>query len=47
MVAVVEDTAEDIINADYKVIIEVFMEVYFEVIIRRSTMYYIYKKPNC
>ena len=37
--AVVGDTAEDIINVDYKVIVEVLMEVYFKVIAKRSTTF--------
>ena len=39
IVAVVGNTEEGIINVDYKVIIEVLMEVYFEVIARRSAMF--------
>jgi len=39
MVAVVGNTKEGIINVDYKVIIEVLIEVYFEVIARRSTTF--------
>jgi hypothetical protein len=39
IVAVVGDIAEDIINVNYKVIIEVLIEVYFKVIARRSTMF--------
>ena len=38
-VAVVGNTAEGTININYKVIIEVLIEVYFEVITRRSTMF--------
>ena len=36
MVAVVGNTEKGIININYKVIIEVFIEVYFKVIARRS-----------
>jgi hypothetical protein len=39
MVAVVGNTEEGIINVDYKAIIEVLVEVYFEVITRRSTIF--------
>jgi hypothetical protein len=39
MVAVVGDIVEGIINADYKVIIEVLIEVYFEVIAKRSAIF--------
>jgi len=39
MVAVIGNTEEGIINVDYKVIIEVLMEVYFEVIARRSAIF--------
>ena len=38
MVAVVGNTAEGIIN-DYKVKVEVLMEVYFEVIARKSAIF--------
>jgi hypothetical protein len=38
-VAVVGNIAEGIINVDYRAIMEVFVEVYSEVIIRRSAMY--------
>jgi hypothetical protein len=38
MVVVVGNTVEGIIN-DYKVKVEVLIEVYFEVIARRSTMF--------
>jgi len=37
--AVVENTAKGIINVNYKVIIEVLIEVYFEVIARRSAIF--------
>ena len=35
----VGNIAEGIINVNYKAIIEVLIEVYFEVITRRSTMF--------
>jgi len=38
-VAVVGNIKEGIINVNYKVIIEVLMEVYFKVIARRSAMF--------
>jgi len=44
IVAVVGNTEEGIINVNYKVIIKVLIEVYFEVITKKK--YYIYKKPN-
>ena len=43
MVAVVGNIVEGIIN-NYKVKVEVLVEVYFEVIARRSATF---KKPNC
>ena len=39
IVAVVGNIEEGIINVNYKVIIEVLVEVYFKVITRRSTMF--------
>ena len=39
IVAVVGDTVKGIINVDYKAIVEVLAEVYFETIGRRSTMF--------
>jgi len=39
MVAVVEDMAKGIININYKAIIEVFIEVYFKIIAKRSTIF--------
>jgi len=39
IVAVVGNTEEGIININYKVIIEVLVEVYFEVIARRSAIF--------
>jgi hypothetical protein len=38
-VAVVGNIEEGITNVDYKVIIEVLIEVYFKVITRRSAMF--------
>jgi len=38
-VAVVGNIAKGIINIDYKAIIEVLVEVYFEVIARRSATF--------
>ena len=37
--AVVGNIVKDIININYKVIIEVLIKVYFKVIIRRSTIF--------
>ena len=39
MVAVVRNTEEGIININYKAIIEVFIEVYFKVITKKSTIF--------
>ena len=39
MVVVVGNIEEGIINVDYKVVIEVLVEVYFKVIARRSTTF--------
>ena len=39
MAAVVGNTAKGIINVDYEVIMEVLVEVYFEVIARRSATF--------
>ena len=39
MVAVVGNTVEGIINVDYKAIMEALIEVYFEVIAKRSTIF--------
>ena len=39
MVAVVGNIVEGIININYKAIIEVLIEVYFEVIARRSAIF--------
>jgi hypothetical protein len=39
MAAVVGNTAKGIINVDYKVIMEVLIEVYFKVIARKSTTF--------
>jgi hypothetical protein len=38
-VAVVGNTEEGTININYKVIIEVLIEVYFKVITKKSTMF--------
>ena len=39
MVAAVGNTVEDIINANYKIIVEVFIEVYFKVIAKRNAIF--------
>ena len=39
MVAVVGNIVEGTINANYKVIIEVLMEVYFKVITKRNAIF--------
>jgi hypothetical protein len=39
IVDIVGNTVEGIINVNYKVIIEVFIEVYFKVIIRRNIIF--------
>ena len=39
MVAVVGNTEEGIINIDYKIIVEVLVEVYFKVITRKSAIF--------
>jgi len=39
MVAVVGNTEEGIININYKVTVEVLIEVYFEVITKRSAIF--------
>ena len=39
MAAVVGNTAKGIINVNYKAIMEVLVEVYFEVIARRSAIF--------
>ena len=39
IVAIVGNTAKGIINISYKVIVKVFIEVYFEVITRRSAIF--------
>jgi len=39
MVARVEDTAEGIINVDYKAIVEVLIKVYLKTINRRNTIF--------
>ena len=37
--AAVGNTAEGIINTNYKIIIEVFIEIHFKVITRRNTIF--------
>ena len=39
MVAAVGNIVEGIINADYKATVEVLVEVYFEVIAKRNTIF--------
>ena len=39
IVAVVGNTVEGTINANYKAIIEVFIEIHFKVIARRNAMF--------
>ena len=39
MVAIVRNIEEGTINIDYKVIMEVFIEVYFKVIAKRSAIF--------
>ena len=39
MVAIVGNIAEGTINANYKAIVEVLVEVYFKVITRRNIMF--------
>jgi hypothetical protein len=39
IVAIVGNMVEGIINVDYKAIMEVLVEVYFEVIARRNTIF--------
>ena len=39
MVAIVGNTVKGIININYKVIVEVLIEVYFEVIVKRSVIF--------
>ena len=39
IVAIVRNTEEGIININYKIIIEVFIEVYFKVIIKRNIIF--------
>ena len=41
IVAIVGNTAKGIINVNYKAIIEVLIEVYFEVIIKKSVIFII------
>jgi hypothetical protein len=39
IVAVVDNIAKGIININYKAIIEVLMEIHFEIIIRRNAIF--------
>ena len=39
IVAAVGNIVEGIINANYKVIIEVFIEIYFKIIARRNAIF--------
>ena len=39
IIATVGNTVEGIINTNYEVIIEVFVEVYFKVIAKRNTIF--------
>ena len=39
IVAIVGNTVKGIININYKVIIEVFVEVYFKIINKRNTIF--------
>ena len=39
IVVAVGNIVEGIINANYKIIVEVFIEVYFKVIIRRNAIF--------
>ena len=39
MVAAVGNIVEGIINANYKAIIEVLIEIYFKVIVKRNTIF--------
>ena len=39
IVAIIRNTKEGIININYKAIIEVLIEVYFKVIIKKSTIF--------
>ena len=41
IVDIVDNTAKDTININYKVIIEVLIEVYFKVITKKSTIFVI------
>ena len=41
ILAIVGNTAKGIININYKAIIEVFVEVYFKIITKRSTIFII------
>jgi hypothetical protein len=39
IVDVVGNTAKNIININYKAIVEVLMEIYFEIIIKRNVIF--------
>jgi hypothetical protein len=39
IVDVVGNTAEDTININYKVIVEVLIEIYFKVIVKRNVIF--------
>ena len=39
IVAIIGNTVKGIININYKVIVEVLIEVYFEVIVKRSVIF--------
>ena len=39
MVATVGNTVEGIINANYKVIIEILVEIYFKIIVKRNAIF--------
>ena len=39
MVAVVGNIAKGTINTNYKAIIEVFIEIYFKIIVKRNVMF--------
>ena len=46
IVAIVGNIVEGIINVNYKVIIEVLMEVYFEIIVKKSATFIISQIAN-
>ena len=39
IVAIVDNTVKGIINTNYKIIIEVFIEIYFKVITKRNAIF--------